>query len=332
MDRRNARLADCARDALRADPRRIVIVGARGWIGRTLLSLLREALGDDAFARRVSCFGSSDGMVDLDGDFTVPQRALSQLASIGHQPTLLFHLAFLTKDKVAGMAPAAYDAANRALSDTVLQALDLIGADRIFVASSGAAAFAKDPAAADDLRRYGQLKLADENLFAKWAETGPFARKAAIGRIYSVSGPWMNKHETYALASFILSALKGEPIEVRAPMEVHRSYVAVRELLSVVIAALLDDSGERVLSFSTGGTPLELADVAASVAKVCGGDVSRAPIAVQSPNYYCGEEQGWNALLERYGITHTALVDQIGETAAYLARTTAGAGSPQGKP
>lgn len=318
------RLAPGVRSAVRDDRRRIVVVGARGWIGRSALALLHESLGPEAFAGRVACFGSGAGTVDLENGVLAPQRPLSELGRLDARPTLVLHLAFLTKDKVAGMDPDAYAAANRALSRQVLEALAPIGADRLFVASSGAAAFADDPEAAADLRLYGALKREDEAMFAAWAEAEPAARRAAVARIYSVSGPYINKHQAYALASLILDALAGRPVEVRAPKAVLRSYVAVRELLSLAFAELLADAGPPAARFDTGGQALELGAVAEAVAEVLGGEVVRRPITEAKDNRYVGDDDAWRALLARHGIAHLALPDQIRETAAYLARAGGG--------
>lgn len=323
LDRRNARLSEPARRTILADGRRIVLVGARGWIGRSLLALLREALGPDEMARRVVCFGSSDAVLELDDGTRLVQHPLAQLAELEAKPSLLFHLAFLTKDKVAGMHPDAYAEANRALSRTVLEALAPIGVDRLFIASSGAAAFADDPAAAEDLRLYGALKRADEQMFAAWAEAAPERRRAAIGRIYAVSGPYINKHDTYALASFITDALAGRPIEVRAPMRVLRSYVAVRELLSFIVAHLLASEGPPTLHFDTGGEALELGAVAQVVAQLADGEMRRAPITVPQDNRYVGDDETWQRHLARFGMAPVSLEEQLAETMAYLGREQA---------
>lgn len=318
LDLTNARLPDHLAARLVQDGRRIVIVGARGWIGQTALVLLRNALGESAFRERVVCFGSAEAAVADD----VRQLPLEALASLPARPTILLHLAFLTKDKVAAMAEEEFVAANETLSSTVEQALAPIGVDRLFVASSGAAAFADDPGSAPDLRLYGQMKRRDEERFAAWGRAAP-GRRVAIGRIYSVSGPWMNKHQVYALASFILAALDGAPIKVNAPREVWRSYVAVRELLSVVLALLTDDAKASVVHFETGGEALELADVAETVGQVCGARVERRPISDPSPNRYCGDDAAWRKLLDAHGLTHLSLEAQVAETAAFLAREVA---------
>jgi len=324
VDRKRARLASGVREQLVADTRRIVVVGSSGWIGRTAIALLHEALGTEAFERRVVCFGSKAGAVDLGDGRSAPVFPLAELAGLEPRPSMLFDLAFLTKDRVAQMSADDYVQANRALSQTVLAALGPIGVDRLFVASSGAAAFADDAEAAADLRLYGGLKRDDEVLFADWALTEPGARRSVIARIYSVSGPWINKYDVYALASFILDALAERPIEVRAPMRVWRSYVAVREVVSLAIAALLAKNEPTVLRFDTGGAALELGEVGARVAEIFGTQALRRPVTNPTDNRYVGDDVAYAALLRHHDLEHLPLTDQIIETAAYLARCSGG--------
>jgi UDP-glucuronate decarboxylase len=277
-------------------------------------------LGMDEASRRIACFGSSERPILLDDGSRFAQQPLAAIADLAAQPTLVLHLAFLTKDKVAGMDEADYRAANRAVSETVAGSLDAIGADRLFVASSGAAAFADDDQAAPDLRLYGQLKRADELLFAQWARAAA-DRRAVIARIFSLSGRYINKHSTYALASFIHDALAGRPVGVRAPIRVVRSYVAIRELMSLVFAALLAEDEDQVLAFDSGGTPMELATVAACVADAAGdGRVDRVPVTGDGENFYAGDGETYQRHLARYGIDPVDMRTQVVETAAYLAQ------------
>jgi UDP-glucuronate decarboxylase len=301
-----------------ADERRIVVAGARGWVGRTLLELLDRAQGP-SLSDRVACFGSAAGQIVLSSGTTVVQQPLRDMANLPPRPSIVFHLAFLTMDKVAGMTDEAYVAANRAISNTVLAALPIIGADRLFLASSGAAAFADAAGAAAALRLYGRLKRDDEDRFAQWTQADPIRRRAAICRIYSLSGPYINKHETYALADFILKVQAGKPVAVNARTPVWRSYVAVREVLSLGLAMLLAEQGESVLRFDSGGEPMELGAVAAEVAAVLGGTVVPRAIEGGPPNRYCGDQDRWLALLDHHRLASMSLAQQVRETAAYLA-------------
>lgn len=311
-------LAPSAHDALAADSRRIIVVGAGGWIGRVLLRGLHDALAPEASHERVLAFGSDARDLDLGDGLTVRQRPLDELAGLDPMPSVVFHLAFLTKDKVASMKRADYVAANLALSRRVFDALATIGADRLFVASSGAAAFAGDPAANEDVRVYGALKRDDEDLFVGWAEAGA-ERRAVVTRIYSLSGPFINKHDTYAIASFVLDALAGRPVAVRAPLRVLRSYVAIRELVSLVLVQLLGPEGPAVRRYDSGGEALELGEVAGVVARLFGTAVERAAITRADENLYVGADRYYAALLDEAGIDPVPLPQQVLDTAVTLA-------------
>jgi nucleoside-diphosphate-sugar epimerase len=260
------RLSGAAATALPESDARIVITGAGGWIGKATLELLYNTLGPGDFAKRVYAFGSAPRSIDF-GTAKIEQRPLAAILALPSEPTLVLHLAFLTKDKVAGMDEDEYCRLNRVLSRTVLEALDMIGATAVFVASSGAAEFADDPTAPTAMRLYGSLKKGDEQAFARWAEER--GARAVIARIFALSGPHINKHDTYALASFIRDALAGGPISIRSDFRVFRSYVAIRELMSLVFAGMLED-GPGVLRFSTGGERLEMQRVAEIVSETLG--------------------------------------------------------------
>lgn len=312
------RLDPAACAALREDSRRIAIVGASGWIGRALAAGLFDALGEEEARERLMCFGSSERAILFGDGRSLVQQPLARMANLSPRPTMVFHLAFLTKDKIAGMSESDYVQANRTLSGTVLKLLGGIGADRVFVASSGAAAFADKADAATDVRLYGRLKRDDELAFEAWAGADA-GRRAVIGRIYSLAGPFINKHETYALASFILDALSHRPIEVKARNRVVRSYVAVRELLSVAIMELLAEPGDDVVQFDSGGEAMELGDVAQIVARRLGGWVERAAVSDDAADVYVGDGGTYERLLARYGVSSISLADQIAETASFLA-------------
>ena len=300
---------------LRDSEHRLVVTGAGGWLGMATLDLLSSALGD-AFADRVCCFGSSRRTLKLLGGVQIEQERLDLLAALAPRPTLVLHLAFLTKDRAEAMPEEEYRNANRAIGRTVLDALGAIGAEGVFVSSSGAAAFADDPTASPAMRLYGSLKKEDEELFAGWAEEA--GKRAVITRIFNLSGSYMNKHGSYALASFILDAIAGRPVEVRAEKPVIRGYVAIRELISLVLALLLDE-GLGVVRFDTGGQAMEMQVIAEAVAGVCGPvPVRRPPLGNSPADEYAGNPEAYEALLRNKGIPVVAFEQQIAETAEFL--------------
>lgn len=297
--------------ALAASDHRIVVTGASGWLGSATIELLHDALGDTLFDR-LACFGSNARVLTLRDGLSVEQRPLAEMPHLDARPTWVLHLAFLTKDRVAGVDAAAYAAANAALSATVLGALDAIGAVAVFVASSGAARVADDPYADPAMRLYGALKMRDEMDFAAWAATR--GRTAVIVRVFNVAGPYINKHQNYALAAFINDALAGRSISVRAPHRVVRGFVAIRELMSLVFALLA--GAPAVHSFDTGGDAMELGEAAQAVADAIGQvEVERAAIASERIDHYVGDAGRYYALLAVCGIARVPFAVAVRETA-----------------
>ena len=303
-------------EALLHSGKRIVVTGAGGWLGLATLELLHSALGTE-FDSRVRCFGSGERALALVDGTIVRQRALPAIAQLDPESTFVLHLAFLTKDRAEGMDEDEYKTANRLLSRTVLESLDKIGAEGIFVASSGAAGFADDPHASAAMRLYGALKREDEEIFAAWADRSN--KRAAIARIFNISGPHINKHGSYALACFILDALAGRPVSVRAPHRVVRGYVAIRELMSLVFALLLDGR-KGVTRFSSGGEPMEMQAIAETVATLLGPvPVHRPPLTNDRADDYTGDDAAYRRLLAEHGIKPVPFGQQVSETAGFLA-------------
>ena len=301
--------------ALARSNKRIVITGAGGWLGLATLGSLAAVLGD-SFATRVVAFGSAARTLELHGGITVEQRPHAELHQLAPEPTWLLHFAFLTKDRAETMDEAAYRAANAAIRHAVLDNLGRIGAEAVFVASSGAAYKAQDPAASPAMRLYGGLKAEDEAQFAAWGEATD--KRVVIARIFNVTGPYINKHQAYALASFILDGLAARPIQVRAPRRVVRGYVPIAELISLSLAEMAA-APSGVVRFDTGGEPLELGEVAAVVASHFDGvTVQRAEIVDPEADVYHGDPAQYANLLQHHGITPEPLGAQVAKTIDYM--------------
>jgi nucleoside-diphosphate-sugar epimerase len=254
-------------------------------------------------------------MFALAGSDAIAQRPLAALADLGERPSLLLHLAFLGKERADQMDEPHYRAANRAIGDTVLGALDRIGVEAAFLSSSGAAAFADDAMASAAMRLYGAMKRDDEDAFAEWAETT--GKRLAIARIHNLSGPHINKPGSYALACFIADAFGGGPIRVRAPHDVVRGYVAIRELMSLVFACLLR-GGPQIIRFDTAGEPVELGALAELVSAQFGGCPIERPARLPGEDRYVGDPKVYRSLLQLERIPEVPLDRQVAETAAFL--------------
>jgi UDP-glucuronate decarboxylase len=303
---------------LAAAETRIVVVGAGGWLGLATLELLHGLLGE-RFSARVVCFGSSARTVRLRGGLSVDQRPLATLKELPAAPTLVLHLAFLTQEKAKVMSEAAYVAANEAMSGQVLEALDAIGAEGLFLPSSGAVYMVDQPSAPASMRLYGRLKLADETRFAAWSASR--SRRAVIARVFNLSGPYINKQSSYALACFIADVLAERPIEIRANRPVLRSYVAISELMSVVFGALTD-GGNGAITFDTAGDDVhEMEQVALAVSKALSGSgaILRPPVVEEQTDRYVGDGAVYRALRHRFVVKPVDFSRQVRETARFMA-------------
>ncbi|MDB5484053.1 MAG: nucleoside-diphosphate-sugar epimerase [Caulobacteraceae bacterium] len=303
---------------LREGPWRVVVAGAGGWLGLAALELLHGLLGE-RFAERVKAFGSSARTLSLRGGVSVDQQPLSALADLPPRPTLVLHLAFLTQEKASAMSEADYIAANRAISGAVLAALDGLGAEGVFLPSSGAVYMVDRPQAQAAMRLYGRMKLEDETAFADWSRAR--RKRAVIARVFNLSGPYINKQSSYALACFIADALAGRPIEIRATRPVLRSYAAISELMSVVFGALTDGEAGPVLFDTAGDEVLEMDEIASVVERSLspGHGVRRPPLTESEPDRYTGDGAVYRRFRDHLGIEPVAFSRQVEETSRFMA-------------
>ena len=302
---------------LRDSPWRVLVTGASGWVGRAALEMLAHTLGPD-WRDRVEAFGSGARALSLRDGIEIRQRPLSALGSLPAQPSLLLHLAYLTREKVAGMAPEAYVDANRGITRMALQAGARVGVERALVTSSGAVhASSNAPASTDPALLYGRLKLEDEVAFASFSQAAP-GRRALVLRLFNLSGPYINK--PYALSSFIEQARAGH-VRVQARSAVTRSYTSVANLLAVGLGHLVSGQAEPFLCVETAGQcEVEMAALAEAVRAVVNpaATIDRAAPDGSPPDRYVGQAQAYRALMQRYGITEDSLPSQISETADYM--------------
>ena len=222
----------------------------------------------------------------------IEQCPLSEFGTLPCQPTWLLHFAFLGKERAEAMPEAEYRAANGAIRQTVINALDPIGVEAAFIASSGAAARAEDTTASPAMRLYGALKRDDEHAFANWAEAS--CTNATIARIFNMSGPHINKPDH----------------------DVRRGYVAISERMSLIFAQLLEGRG-GVTRFDSGGDEIELGALAQMIATSLGCVVECPALCTGIADIYLGDDGSYRRQLARHRIASVPLAEQIAETAMF---------------
>jgi UDP-glucuronate decarboxylase len=306
---------------LRESPCDVVVTGGGGWIGRAALEMLDGALGDDLLAR-VFVFGSRDRDLRLRSGRALPCRELIHIEAIGSRPAYFVHCAFLTKDRLADQSVESFIASNRAIGDLVAAAIEKSDARGLFMPSSGAV-YKKGTHDLDNdaqANAYGVMKIADEKRFSALAA----AKKTplCLPRLFNLSGPFINKHDLYALASMIGDALTGGPIRIRAAHRVVRSYIHVADLATLGFSMLLDPQpGDRPVFDTAGGEALEIGDLAALVLKALGraGQATlRPPLVEGNEDVYVGDGRAMRAMMRARGLPLRGMEQQIRDTAEYM--------------
>ncbi|MGC3962320.1 MAG: NAD-dependent epimerase/dehydratase family protein [Rhodocyclaceae bacterium] len=308
-------------EQIRSSETRYVIVGAGGWIGRACAEYLASVLGDAAL-KRVSLYGSSARVLNTDAGISLPVRELGRDADypLPGRPTVVLHCAFLTMDKVGGMSAEDYVTRNLQIRRQAADVMRSCGATGVMVLSSGAIYdfLSPRPGRPADANLYGRLKFEDECYFSGIADA--LGASFVCPRVFNISGPYINKPATYALASFILDALRGKAIGIRANRPVMRAYMPVQTLIEVTLSLLAEGRSPGVFDYA-GGAEIEVGALAQQVI-----DVTRSTATIErpeldaalAPDRYIGSGEALATAMRDYGMVVRGMRDQILDTVDYL--------------
>ena len=292
---------------------RLIITGARGWIGRAALASAARWWGPTA-SKKIQAFGSADAELQIEGcRFNI--LALNKLTPDIVDDAIVMHLAALTKDRLSNHSVDEFLEFNAAIDSLVLGAIQHATPRGLFVASSGAAKLVEQ--GGGDF--YGLAKLIQERRFGELLEK--MEGKLLRGRIWSVAGPHMNKPEAYALADFLNQGRRTGRIHIKAMQPVYRSYLHVEDIIDLSIAALLDARAPNTVIDLAGMEVVEMQDVAASAALALGLEtscISRPPLTLDRRNIYVGDWAPFRELALAGSSTPRPFSKQVADTLAYF--------------
>ena len=289
-----------------------VLTGASGWFGQTALWEYEQLLGPESLRRDVILFASAARTIDF-GSPHGPVEALP-LQEIQHVPRTsgLLHLAFLTRERLAVEGLDAYVQKNRAITAAVAAWIKHHPTLPIITTSSGAAA-ALDGMPADlKGNPYATLKQEEETLWKQQASQ----RMALVFRVYAASGRFLKDPKIFALGDFITQAKAGQPITVRSPRPVIRSYVHVGTLMRLAWAMLLQPLPPGFLQVDASTHTLSLVDLASRIADMWNlpPPLSRIDSNLATDDY-SADPTPFLELLARYQLKSPTLEQQIQESA-----------------
>ncbi|MDE8349088.1 MAG: NAD(P)-dependent oxidoreductase [Acidocella sp.] len=309
------------REALLSRDAHVVVTGASGWLGQAALEML-EAVYGPHLQSRVTAFCNTAKSITLRSGTVLAARRFADLAHIELPQSIILHCAFLTREHAQLQPLEIYAAANRGIRETMLRAIARNGALGVFVPSSGAVYRADRSLETDQaVNPYGVLKREDEKAFTEIAQRLGF--QCTVLRVFNLSGPFINKISSYALASIIHDVHSGGPIRLRADVPIWRSYAAVDDVMNVAVAALL--RGEHQAPFDTAGDEtIEISDLARRVAMLMGRPdvpIIRPELTAEGKSFYVGAGDVFFAKAQAAGLALMRLDAQITSTAAYLTTT-----------
>lgn len=303
----------------------LVITGATGWVGRTAIDTLQARIGPEALARRVRLFASRAGRITLnppgpEPGLSLPVQPLDALSDLAETEPIaaVLQTAFLTRDRLAAIGSDTYVATNRWITDQVASALRRSPEARAVVISSGAAApydgstDLRQPLAEDP---YGVLKREEELSLADAATC------ALVLRIYALSGRHMREPNRFALGDFLLTALRGEAIRIKATMPVWRSYGHADDITGLAWDWLLSaDAAPGAGTLAAVSASIDLLSLAQRITDLYGLRPVESAIDPQAQaSSYVAATGPFLDALHRHGLKATGLDDQIKDTAAGLA-------------
>lgn len=284
----------------------IIITGVTGWIGSRLV----HQLTSQGLAYGTDILGISSKITSL-GDDRCSYTFDTVEAACDARPKIIFHFAFITKDKVLGLPEQEYIDRNLALRGAMAQLLIQYPIRSLIYASSGAVYKFLEKTDKLDLYLYGKLKYEDEIFFQSLAMTHGF--QYIQPRIFNLSGAHINKTEHYAIANFIQSLISQKTITIKAPHHVVRSYLDIDVLLQLLCACIMQCSDSPLCFDASGEDPIELYALAQQIIE----NIPLPAVDIEvvdnrvAEDRYVGSPSEMSRLLSQFKITPESMQAQI---------------------
>jgi len=277
--------------------RRILILGATGWLGQTII---RE-MGFSERSRYLLCASYARTLRVGPDLFKVQNVDMTEIRRF--KPEIVINCAFLTREKVETLGIDEFIRVNQILSSNFLEIATLSSVEVALTISSGSATL--ESAQSIELNPYGYLKrIEQENLLSLSSSS----LNVGVARAWSLSGDLVPLPAAYAFSDFVWQALKTHSISVKAQSEVWRRYCDAGQFLRLV---LLSTFLSRSSIVDSGGPLIEVRDLASKISE------SHDSVTVYKyhphgipDNYYSSGDQ-YEKLCVEFGFPLESIDDQI---------------------
>ena len=297
----------------------IAVTGATGWVGRTFLDSLQKSIPASLFNSKVLAFGSKAACIQSSAypkgeEIYIPVLPLDRLPDlVANKSIYLIHSAFLTKDRLSAYGYNNFVSINQSITRSVCEAISRSSSARVVEISSGAAlaAYERDEQSLDSSQDpYGYLKLQEESSISQLAETQVF-------RIFALSGRFIRDPKAFALGDFLLSALRGKPIEIKARSPVIRGYVNASDVAACALS-WISSNEPPVFPIAAINEITCLTSLARQISLIYGISSPICPILQGSSSAYSYSPARFTAMCRAYAISPMILYSQILDTATGL--------------
>ncbi len=308
--------------SLLANRSRILVLGAAGWFGRTLVDLLT---GLDA---NLMLIGSAETRARFGHqEFGVLGWNAAKVEQFS--PDVVFDFAFLLANRMKTMDRNQYVATNRLLVSRAEWLLSLESVNDFYTVSSGASLAYSGRQVEPDVAEYGRLKGEAEERLTQEAVSQ--RKRLRIIRAWSVSGGHVPRPQDYLFSHMILGAIRTGRIEIQASGPLFRRYCAIEDLLTL---ALANPDDQTVSVIESGGQLVEARELATAIQSLVPGSeiVERVRDRLDGPaDAYHSNGADWELRLSQSALAPLSLGEQIQAVTRAL-RAREAESSPPGSP
>lgn len=275
-----------------------LVLGATGWFGRSAAELLVLA------GYQVMLVASKPKSMKIGNRIhDVIQWDHKKAADFG--PHIVVDAAFVTREHLANMGNLKFMATNRRIMNNAFEAFTLPSVKRFLGFSSGVVSEHK--VITPDSDPYAFLKREYEDEINRLFKA--FPKSATVLRVFSVSGPHINRSHEFAFSSFLEGARNGQ-ISIQSSQQIYRRYCSIDDLLALCLA----HSAMEYRVLESGGELIELGDLAKTICLIVNPKAKIVRnLTSNSSSTYASDNSDWLQLVSSNNFEALDINSQIRE-------------------
>ena len=304
---------------------KIILTGATGWIGRSILHQLQIYLSPKQFLENVIPLSNNQKILNSSGFSGKPYSFYTYPLdkSINHscsqKPSILIHTAFLTKDRISQFGKENYLSLNKKITFQALEITKRYNVQKVILISSGSA------------RKYDTHNYLEYDLLSKADDPYAFLKRSEeisfssldvdcyIFRVFALSGLFARSPNSFALLSFLTSALNGQRIIIKSRKKCIRGYVSSSQLALVIFKILSSQRHINSLMVNALTDETDLLSMAYCISDMFNLEPPSFEINnLLEKDIYTANKEPFCKLLQDHNIKPMVLKKQILETANYF--------------